>query len=96
MVLTDGKGNGYVLAIDEEGNTIAEAVDGSGVVQDADGNTSLRLGMPRTTDGEGNFLAADEKRSTIVEATDGSGVVLDSNGNIILVGDAELRRATWC
>ena len=66
------------------------------MVQDADGNTSLRLGMPRTTDGEGNFLAADEKRITIVEAADGSGVVLDSNGNIILVGDAELRRATWC
>ena len=38
MVLTDGKGNGYVLAIDEEGNNIAEAVDGSGVVLDSGGN----------------------------------------------------------
>ena len=38
MVLTDGKGNGYVLAIDGEGNTIAEAVDGSSVVMDSGGN----------------------------------------------------------
>ena len=50
------------------------------------------------TDGEVNVLPADEKGNTIVEVADGSGsgVVLDSNGNIIVVGDAELRRATWC
>ena len=49
------------------------------------------------TDGEVNVLPADEKGNTIVEVEDGSGSgeVLDSNGNIIVVGDAELRRATW-
>ena len=36
VVLTDGKV--IVLADDEGVNTIVEAVDGSGVVQDADGN----------------------------------------------------------
>ena len=36
MVLTDVEGN--VLASDEEGTTIIEAVDGSGAVLDSNGN----------------------------------------------------------
>ena len=85
VVLTDGEVN--VLVPDEEVNAIVEAVD---AVQDADGN------IVAAWDGEDNVLAADEEGNTIVEAAYGSGVVLGSNGNIIVVGDAELRRATWC
>ena len=35
MVLTNGEGN--VLAADEEGNTIVEAAEGSGVMLDSNG-----------------------------------------------------------
>ena len=70
MVLTDGKGNGYVLAIDEEGNTIAEAVDGSGVVLDSEGNI-IAAGDPEgnvvLTDGEGNVIGV-EGGNTIISS----------------------------
>ena len=51
MVLSDGKGNGNnVLAVDEEGNTIVEAADGSGVVMDSGGN------IIAAGDAEGNVV----------------------------------------
>ena len=59
MVLTDGKGNGYVLAIDEEGNTIAEAVDGSSVVMDSGGN------IIAAGDAEGNVVLIDGESNVI-------------------------------
>ena len=48
MVLTDGEGN--VLAADEEGNTIVEAADSSGVVQASVGN------IVAAWDAEGNVV----------------------------------------
>ena len=62
MVLTDGKGNGNVLAVDEGGNNIAEAADGSGVVMDSRGNIIAAGDAEGTVvliDGEGNVSGVE-------------------------------------
>ena len=62
MVLTDGKGNGNVLAVDEGGNNIAEAANGSGVVMDSGGNIIAAGDAEGTVvliDGEGNVSGVE-------------------------------------
>ena len=76
MVLTDGKGNGNVLAVDEEGNTIVEAADCSFVMMDFGGNIIAAgdaEGYVVLTDGEDNVIAVEgAQHHHITEATDGS------------------------
>ena len=69
MVLSDGKGNGNVLAVDEEGNTIVEAAECSVVMMDSGGNIiaagDAEGNVLVLTNGEGNVLAANKMGNTI-------------------------------
>ena len=67
MVLSDGKGNGNnVLAVDEEGNTIVEAADGSCVVMDSGGN------IIAAGDAEGNVVLSNGEGNVIVLSKEGN------------------------
>ena len=86
-MLTDGKGNGNVLAVDEEGNTIVEAAECSVVMMDSGGNIIAAgdaEGYVVLTDGEDNVIAVEgAQHHHITETTEGSGAVLSSDGNIV-------------
>ena len=63
-MLTDGKGNGNVLAVDEEGNSIAEVADCLVVVMDSGGTNIIVAGDAKgnvlvLTDGEGNAICVE-------------------------------------
>ena len=63
MVLSDGKGNGNVLAVDEEGNSIAEVADCLVVVMDSGGTNIIAAGDAKgyvvLTNGEDNVIGVE-------------------------------------